>query len=120
MTTSLAFVELAVGDWPASVAWYRDVFGLPLLLLDEPGRFALFQAGAGKIALKACEARLGGVLLAFEVADLPAELGRLAGLGVAPEGPVKSSPEGYRRAVVRDPDGYCLSLFDQGAARDPK
>jgi predicted enzyme related to lactoylglutathione lyase len=116
MTASLAFVELAVSDWPASVAWYRDVLGLSLILLDDTGRFALFQAGEGKLALKAGAAQPGGVLVAFAVADLPAELERLTVLGVVPEGPVKDSPEGYRRAVVRDPDGYRLSLFDRATA----
>ena len=32
MKCSLSFVELHVRDWPASVAWYRDVLGLELLL----------------------------------------------------------------------------------------
>ena len=70
------------------------------------------------VALKEGAAQPAGVLLAFEVDDLPAELKRLRALGVAAEGPVKSSPEGYRRDIIRDPDGYRLSLFDTGKAPD--
>src|SRR5262249_55259520 len=42
---SLYFVELRVRDWPASVAWYRDVLGLELVLRVDADAFALFAAG---------------------------------------------------------------------------
>lgn len=117
MTGALAFVELAVGDWPAAVAWYRDVLGLPVLLLDEAGRFALLGGAAGRLALKAGEPQPGSVRLAFEVDDLRAELARLATAGVRPEGPVKASAEGYTRALLRDPEGYQVCLFELGRPR---
>jgi predicted enzyme related to lactoylglutathione lyase len=109
---NLAFVELQVADWPAAVAWYRDVLGLAVVLRVEADRFALLKAGSGQVALKAGRPRPGSALLAFEVEDLPAELERLAALGVTPEAPMKTSPEGYRRALLRDPDGYRLCLYD--------
>ena len=37
---------------------------------------------------------------------------RLAGHGISLAEPLKVSPEGYRRVIVRDPDGYRLCLFD--------
>jgi catechol 2,3-dioxygenase-like lactoylglutathione lyase family enzyme len=112
MTLSLSFVELQVADWPAAVAWYRDVLGLPVVLHVEADRFALLQAGAARLALKAGQPQPGTVLLAFEVPDLPAALERLGALGVALESPCKTSPEGYRRALLRDLDGHRLSLYD--------
>jgi catechol 2,3-dioxygenase-like lactoylglutathione lyase family enzyme len=112
-------VELTVSDWPAAVDWYRDVLGLGLLLRVEADRFALFQAGPARLALKAGEAAPGGALLAFEVDDLSAWLKRLAGRGVAPEGPVKVSPEGYRQALLRGPDGQRLSLFEWCRGNQP-
>jgi catechol 2,3-dioxygenase-like lactoylglutathione lyase family enzyme len=54
----------------------------------------------------------GGVRLHFLVADLTAELSRLAALGIHPESDLKTSPEGYRRAAFRDPDGYAVTLFE--------
>ena len=117
MTAELSFVELAVGDWPAAVAWYRDVLGLPVLLLDEAGRFALLGGDTGRVALKAGEPQPGSVRLAFRVDDLDAELTRLAACGVTPDGPPKASAEGYTRALLRDPDGYHLCLFALGRPR---
>lgn len=117
MIRNLAFVELTVADWSASVAWYRDVLGLEVQLLDEVGAFALLRAGGGRLALKAGKPEPGSVLVTFEVDDLPAELSRLAAHGVVPESPLKASPEGYRRALLRDPDGYRLCLFDGGGDR---
>ena len=103
----LYFVELHVSDHPASVAFYRDQLGLRLLL--QAGSFALFDAGGTRLALKAGQPRPGGVLLAMEVADLDAWVTRLA---ARVEGPVKDSEEGYRRARLRDPDGYEITLFE--------
>jgi catechol 2,3-dioxygenase-like lactoylglutathione lyase family enzyme len=112
MSLSLFMAELTVRDWPAAVAWYRDVLGLPLERLDAAADFALFRAGAGRVALKAGEPRPAGVRLYFHVPDLSAELSRLVALGVPPDGDVVVSPEGYRRAFVRDPDGHRLGLFE--------
>ncbi|HXG09053.1 MAG TPA: VOC family protein [Gemmataceae bacterium] len=115
MIRGLYLVELTVADWPAAVAWYRDLLGLALLLRDEVNCFALLRAGAGRLALKAGRPDPGSVLLTFEVDDLPAELQRLAEQGVVSESPLKASPEGYRRALLRDPDGHRLCLFDWNA-----
>jgi len=112
MIGSLFQVELTVADWPRSLVWYADVLDLPLLWRDDTGCFALFQAGSTRIALKAGQPSPGTVLLTFEVCDLDATLQRLAERGVMPEGPIKTSPEGYRRALIRDPDGYRISLFE--------
>ena len=112
MIRELSFVELTVSDWPAALAWYRDVLGLEVLLCDGAKRFALLRAGAGRLTLKAGNPEPGSVLLTFEVDDLSAELRRLALRGVSPEAAVKESPEGYRRALIRDPDGHRLALFE--------
>lgn len=113
MIRDLHFVELTVADWPAAVAWYREVLGLSAELLDEAGRFALLRAGGARLALKEGRPEPGTVLLTFEVENLPVELERLGAAGAVVESPLKASPEGYRRAVVRDLDGYRLCLFDR-------
>ncbi len=112
MIGSLYLVELTVSDFRASVAWYRDVLELPLLVHNEAEQFALFQAGSARLALKAGTPLPGSVLLTFEVKDLAGEAGRLAAQDVRFEGTMKVSPEGYRRVRLRDPDGYALSLFE--------
>jgi catechol 2,3-dioxygenase-like lactoylglutathione lyase family enzyme len=115
MIPNLSFVELQVSDWPAAVAWYRDALGLPVVLQVEADRFALLQAGPAQVALKAGHPQPGTVLLTFEVPDLPAALHRLRALGVALESPVKTSPEGYRRALLWDLDGHRLCLYDRNS-----
>jgi catechol 2,3-dioxygenase-like lactoylglutathione lyase family enzyme len=103
----LHFVELSVGDWAASLAWYRDALGLAVELLDEPRRFALLAAGPCRVALKEGTPSPGGALLAFEVD----RLARYESLG----GETKASDEGYRRLRLHDPDGYSVVLFEWSA-----
>jgi catechol 2,3-dioxygenase-like lactoylglutathione lyase family enzyme len=107
----LYLVELTVADWPTSLAWYRDRLGLPVELLDEPNRYALLAAGPARVALKAGASSPGTTKLVFRVPDLDAELARLTGDGIVPEGPIKGSPEGYRSARFRDPDGHRVEVF---------
>lgn len=110
---TLFMTELAVADFAAAVAWYRDRLGLRVEVLDESRRFALLTApGGGRLALKAGEPTPGGVTVHFHVADLAAELARLAAVGVSPVSPVREDVEGYRRAVLADPDGYRVVLFE--------
>lgn len=106
-------VVLAVSDFAASLAWYRDVLGLRVVLTDEPKQFALLQGeSGGRIGLKIGTPAPGGVTSHLEVTGLGAELVRLARLGVLAESPLRESPEGYREVFIRDPDGYAVGLFE--------
>lgn len=116
----LYMTELAVADLAASLHFYRDRLGLPVELLDEANGFTLLHAG-GRLALKQA-APVGRAVpdsgqpmsgaarptatVHLEVADLDAELQRL---GEAAD--IKASDEGYRRAVLHDPDGHRVVLF---------
>jgi predicted enzyme related to lactoylglutathione lyase len=111
MIHSLYMVELTVADWPAAVAWYRDVLGLTLRMYRENDRFALFECATGRIALKQGEPQPGTTTLTFEVDSLDAELSRLESHSVLVVSPVKTSDEGYRRAIIHDPDGHPIVLF---------
>jgi predicted enzyme related to lactoylglutathione lyase len=112
MIRHLYMIELTVADWEHSVAWYRDTLGLKLEMKADTDRYALFQAGFGRIALKAGKPQSATVLLSFEVDDLVLEIQRLRSLGVVPRDAIKTSPEGYRRAIISDPDGYAITLFE--------
>lgn len=114
MEPVLYMTELAVSDFAASVAWYRDALRLSLMLTDTPNQFALFR---GRLAIKAGIPTPGGVLVHFQVDDLDAELARLRSFGVKPDGTVKTTAEGYRRAFVLDPDGYRIGLFAWATGR---
>ena len=100
-------VEPTVSDLSASIAWYGTALGLKLALLDEANGFALLEGDAGRISLKRGQPRPGGCRLIFEVRDLAGELSRL---GVPAE--VKTSEEGYRSALLHDPDGNEIALFE--------
>lgn len=116
---TLHMVELAVADVARSVEWYRDVCGLTVELTDEPNGFVLLQAARGT-SEAACGLAIktgtppagGGVRLHFLVPDLTAELVRLTACNIHPESDLKTSPEGYRRAAFRDPDGHAVTLFE--------
>jgi catechol 2,3-dioxygenase-like lactoylglutathione lyase family enzyme len=114
-------LELTAADVARSAAWYRDVLGLTVKLVDEPNGFVLLSGnGTSSLALKrGTPPPTAGVRLHFHVADLTAELARLAALGVHPESPIKISPEGYRRAAFRDPDGYAVTLFEWVTSSPP-
>lgn len=110
---TLFMVELTVADVTRSIAWYRDVIGLTPALTDASNGFALLEAAGGRVAVKRGTTPTGGgVRLHFQVANLTVELARLAAAGVYPESDPKTSPEGYRRIVVADPDGYAVTLFE--------
>lgn len=101
----LYMTELAVADLDASLRFYRDRLGLPVERLDAANGFALLHAGS-RLALKQGTPG-GGTTIHLEVEGLDAELRRLGEAADA-----KSSGEGYRRAKLRDPDGYTVVLFE--------
>ena len=110
----LYMVELAARDVNVAAEWYIAAFGFAREL-DDPARgFVLLShpASACRLALKAGGETVHGVKLHFQSADLAADLARLEALGVRPVGELKSSAEGYRRALLAGPDGVTVVLFE--------
>ncbi len=108
----LYMIEFVVADLRVSTEWYANLLRRQSTLTDFVGGFALFDCGSCRLALKEGEPRVGNGSVVFQVADLSDEIRRLAALGVETESAVKVSPEGYRRAFVRDPDGHRVGLFE--------
>lgn len=94
---TLYMVELRVADVATSAAWYRRL-GFTQTTHDPATGFTLLECASARIALRPGPAT-PGVILHFEVAELNAF------------DDVKTSPEGYRRARLTDPDGYDVVLF---------
>jgi catechol 2,3-dioxygenase-like lactoylglutathione lyase family enzyme len=109
---NLFMIELTVADLAISLAWYRDRLGLRVQVLDEAGRFALLDSGQVRLALRQGSPAPGTTKVVFETGDLEARLQTLVDKGVHADGPIKQSPEGYRRAFIRDPDGHVIGLFE--------
>ena len=100
----LDFVQVRASDWRRSLAWWRDTLGLPVLLADEAGGFALLDAGAARIAIKQGVPAPTGILLAFAVDDADAWAARVGMIA-------QDDAEGYRRVRLADPDGHAVVLF---------
>jgi predicted enzyme related to lactoylglutathione lyase len=107
----LNVVYLYVSEMERSVAFYRDLLGIPLEGDDDwqeaslsGTRFALHRAHEGLGPLSA-----GTIHLNLEVADLDAATERLRDAGVAVDETMREDWGAASRLV--DPDGYELFLF---------
>lgn len=123
ITDRINLVYLYVRDLDRSIAFYRDLLGLPLVRDERdahwaeaklPGgvRFALHLAsprGGGPCARSAHEPEPGSVKIDFETADIDAAIARLRAAGVS----VGEAMREYWGSVVevQDPDGYRIDLF---------
>jgi lactoylglutathione lyase len=116
----VGYVILFVGDLERSVAFYRDVIGLPFKLegdgyvefATQGTRFGLYDRNRlGELTGQGAEApeRPGGEVV-FLVEDVDAEAERLRAAGVTVlKGPVDRA-WGHRTVHVEDPDGFVVEL----------
>jgi lactoylglutathione lyase len=118
----LGYAILFVSDLERSVAFYRDVVGLPFRFASES--YAEFATEGAKFSLFARsrlpeligrEAPPGEALwpqgeVAFFVDDVDAEHERLARAGVRVLAPPTDRPWGERTLHVADPDGNVVEL----------
>ncbi len=113
----ISVVYLYVSDMGRSLAFYRDLFGIPLESEDPSWaeatfptgvRFALHQAHGDEPALGS-----GTMRVNLEVADLEEAVERLRAAGVE-VGEIQRDSWGAA-CPVRDPDGYRLKLYQPPA-----
>jgi lactoylglutathione lyase len=118
----LGYAILFVSDLERSVAFYRDVIGLPFRFASES--YAEFATEGAKFSLFARsrlpwligrEAPAGEVPwpqgeVAFFVDDVDAEHERLIAAGVRVLAPPTNRPWGERTLHVADPDGNVVEL----------
>ncbi|MER8001897.1 VOC family protein [Streptomyces sp. NPDC095613] len=122
MPITASAVSLNVDDVPASSAFLTRHFGFrEEAAADGFASLAREDAGMNVIYLRRGLASLpddqrddhaGGVILAFVVDDLEAELARLTAEGVAVTMPLREEPWGERAFQVRDPNGVIVQLVD--------
>jgi catechol 2,3-dioxygenase-like lactoylglutathione lyase family enzyme/DNA-binding CsgD family transcriptional regulator len=125
MTEELALgaigqISRSVSDIDASVAWYRDVLGLPFLFGME--KMAFFDCGGTRLYLDQHQDQpKPESLLYFQVSDIHAARDALAAKGVtflnAPH-MIGRQPDGTEEwmAFFEDPDGRPLALMSQAKA----
>ncbi len=118
----LGSVILYVDDLDRSIAFYRDVIGVPFKLRGEGyAEFALEGTKLGlfeRSRLPNLIGREGGLPgptaeILFVVADVDAEADRLGRAGASIlTGPV-DRPWGHRTLHVQDPDGHVVELAQE-------
>lgn len=126
LTVTRAGAILAVSDFGASLAFYRDRLGLEVeAVYDEPPYATLVCAGArislaeqghpaedrpGVLMTAAADRSQAAVVLVLEVADALAAHAALVAAGVTMLAPPFSPPWGGCRFFCVDPDGYLVEI----------
>ena len=118
----LSQVHISVTDLDRSVAFYRDVLGVPMLFRVPGQPMAFFASGDVRLYLGVPEDPdfTTKVLVYFRVEDIDAEQARLTGLGVEFRGePRVVHKEGATELWMTgfsDPDGHHLVLMQERPA----
>jgi catechol 2,3-dioxygenase-like lactoylglutathione lyase family enzyme len=119
----LGQVHISVTDLDRSVAFYRDVLGIPLLFRVPNQPMAFFSSGQVRLYLGIPESPefITRTLLYFHVEDIDAEFARLRAAGVQfggePHVVHRNGPTELWMAVCRDPDGHHVALMQERAAQ---
>ena len=128
--TGLDHFVLRVRDLDAAIAFYRDVLGLPIEMLDEyrAGTRPFVSARVGDQLIDLVpdptyDGALGGLVhfcvrVAGRLADDVLPRVRAAGVAVIEDAPmIRLGATGYGQSIyVRDPDGYVIELKEETPA----
>ena len=122
MKITASAVSLTAEDEAASSAFLQEHFGFEqTMAADGFASLSRPDAGMSVVFLRRGLATLpadqrddhaGGLILAFVVDELEAELARLQGEGVAITMPLVAEEWGERAFQVRDPNGVIVQLVD--------
>lgn len=125
MRITASAVSLNVTDVAASSAFLIDHFGFhqemaadgfASLAREDAGMNIVFlRTGLESLPADQRDDHATGLILAFVVDDLEAELARLRSEGVAITMPLTSEEWGERAFQVRDPNGVIVQLLDWNA-----
>jgi catechol 2,3-dioxygenase-like lactoylglutathione lyase family enzyme len=116
--SEIMMVTVQVRDFEAAVAWYRDLLGLSVLVL-EPGEFCMLAppGSSGPALALATDhpdripVRPGtGWTPTLAVADFDATVGELRARGVTFDAGEEGADEGYRLVRVLDPEGNPVGI----------
>ncbi len=122
MPDTLTSVRTIVGDVDAAVGFYTKHLGFAVKLDARPA-FAAVAKGGLQIWLSGPKSSAGRTLadgrvpapggwnrIVLEVADIAAEVDRLAAAGLAFRGPIVKGPGGSQ-VLLHDPSGNPIELF---------
>ncbi len=114
----LGYVILYVSDLATSIAFYRDVMGLPFKFEDagyaefatEGTRFALYERRRAEWLTAGPVAPGPAAEVVFTVDDVDSHAERIAALGTTVLSGPADRPWGHRTVHVADPDGFVVEL----------
>jgi len=115
----MAQIHISVTDLERSVAFYRDVLGIPHLFTVPGQPMAFFQSGDVRLYLGVPESEefRSHTVHYYSVDDIDAEYARLTGLGVSfmdkPHVVHRDDSGELWMAFFADPDGHQLALTHQ-------
>lgn len=111
----VSHIIVRVADMARSLAFYRDLVGLPVL--SESPVFTFLDAGSIRLALNAAagtEQDTSATEIVFEVDDVQAAYESMAARGVpfelAPRAVMENEERSLHAAHFRDPDGHVVSI----------
>jgi len=109
-----------VTDMEASIAFYRDTLGLPMVSHEYVAQFDLDGVLIELVPLPpgTVVPGSGNARLCFSVANLKETVEQMHARGVS-TGKIKEKSDG-RLAFFRDPDGNELCLWEYATAQDPR
>ncbi len=126
MKINASAVSLNVDDVAASARFLTAHFGftedisadgfVSLTRPDTGMHVAFLRRGMDMLPEDQRHDHAAGLILAFEVDNLEAELARLQAEGVTITMPLRSEDWGERAFQVRDPNGVIIELLDWNAA----
>lgn len=107
-------------DYRASVAFYTETLGLPVVDSwdDEHEAGTIVQAfGDGQVEMFRHEGagtppRVSGAAIAWQIDGVDAEIERLRSAGVPVITEPADQPWGHRNATIEDPNGIRITLFE--------
>ncbi len=114
-------INLKISDMPASVGFYGEGIGLPLVASPEAGGNAVFDAGNILVVLDADEdgRSPGGTVIHFHVPDLDAFHAKLVEGGRTPDSEPSEQPWGGREFIIHDPDGHLVTICQARSDAEP-
>jgi lactoylglutathione lyase len=117
----IAYVILYVSDLDASIAFYRDVLGLPYRFVDagyaefgtDGTRFALYERRRAEWLTGRPVTPGPAAEIVLLVDDVDAEAARLEALGTTILTGPADRPWGHRTIHLADPDGFVVELAQE-------
>ncbi len=114
----VGYIILYVGDLAASIAFYRDVLGLPFKFQDagyaefstKGTRFALYEKRRAEWLTGRTVTPGPAAEVVFMVDDVDAYARRLAGSGISIISGPADRPWGHRTIHLLDPDAFIVEL----------